>query len=107
MRAPAAGQQGAADDRGGDGVELVEVAVGVLGRSRPGTISRKAARDAAAQAGQQVEVEPLAADVDTGEAAASALPPTAMQVRRWSAEHQPADDSDGREHQDQRRMPRM
>src|SRR6478609_3929692 len=101
--APAAGQQRSADDRGGDGVEFVEVAVGVLAGAGEG--HQQEGGDAAAQPGQQVEVEPLAADVDAGQPGGLgvAADGDGAAAEGGPVQDQPADDGDGREDQHQRR----
>lgn len=61
-RAAAAAEEGAADDGRGDGVELVQVAVGVLAGAYQH--DQQEGGDAAAQPGQEVEEQSLAPDVD-------------------------------------------
>ncbi|EGJ73619.1 putative ABC transporter integral membrane protein [Streptomyces sp. Tu6071] len=102
-RAAPAAEQGAADDRGGDRVEFVQVAVGALARAHQD--DEQEGRDAAAQSGEQVQVEALAADVDPGEAGRlgvgadrDAAPPEGGAVQQ-----EPADDHDGEEDDDERR----
>src|SRR5690606_21654991 len=101
--AAAPGEQGAADDRGGDGVEFVEVAVGVL--TGAGQDDQQEGRDAAAQPGQQVEIEPLAADVDARQPGGLrvAADGDGAAAEGGPVQQQPADDGDHAEHQHQRR----
>src|SRR4051794_14691870 len=96
-RAAAAGESGAADDGRRDGVQFVQVAVGVGARRGLGDHDQRG--DAAAQPGQGVEQEGVPLDVDSGEAGGLrvAAHGHGAAAERGAVEQHPADGDDHRE----------
>src|SRR4051812_36714202 len=103
--AAAAGEERAADDHGGDGVEFVQVAVG--GGAAAGQHDQHEAGHTAAQPGQDVQQERVQPYVEAGEP--GGLRVAADRERpapeRRAVQHDPAHRDDEREHDDQRRNP--
>src|SRR4051794_7722509 len=96
-------EQRAADDRGRDGVEFVGVAVGVLAGA--GQDDQQEGGDAAAQPGEQIQIQALAAYVDAGEPGGFrvAADGDRAAAEGGAVEDEPADDRHDREDDDERR----